>query len=730
MSNAYESAFDKFFKERTKPLNERFPGQYRALVVETNDPLNIGRVKFRCPELHDVTLPAVDCPWAVPAQDLGGAKAGRFTHPCIGDWVWITFEKQHPYAPMWTGFASPTRRGMYPMASVHSESPPMLNANGDLVAGAADYDKKYLPKDRRPMAHGWVDRYGTADIHSSVGFYPSTHDTAPPPAGHDPLQNTEFQGSKEKPQVNAPDKKYSARITKYGHMFIMGDQGYYWKKSKSGESNIGEFTGDHDADIEWEKKRWLYIQKMINENVPDSVANNGDQRRIEWTTRYGHKIEMRDVGWAQKGPIESKSRQGEYAEPVLLSQESKNDYRWIKIRTKGGMLFQSYDKGFDPAKDKFIQRTLLSEQGPSTEKEDKYWSGKDGRWMRMVSRHGYKIVIDDRGSDPIKADEKDFPRGNGILIKGRRSPGVKSQTPRGNPRGFYWEFNENDQANHTTWGTPMGLAIEMNDRYQYAMISASLGAGWSKKWQGIKENEFLGKPTMVRKPEVNSHHLKLDHDNEYVRLKTRGGKGSKPKLAANPSGVTSGEINQGMEARDGSNGDGPWVEVVDCQRRGLWFSKKYRLGIWRANRRKKMCVFMDENENRTVIYNKEDSGKVIIYCSGSVEVVSKKDISLSAERNVNIYAGNSIRMQGGSSYLTINRKVWTNTTINAERVFADLPNTMPGAGGGVRNPGGIPVDPVFEPSLPSVLEPSDRGKTYNDPFIECPASEIEHPIKK
>ena len=98
---------------RVQPLNKRFPGHYRALVVETNDPLNMMRIKFKCPDMHDFDLTPEQCPWAVPAPELGGKRAGRFVHPVIGDWVWITFERQHPYGPIWTGFADPTRRKVY-----------------------------------------------------------------------------------------------------------------------------------------------------------------------------------------------------------------------------------------------------------------------------------------------------------------------------------------------------------------------------------------------------------------------------------------------------------------------------------------------------------------------------------------------------------------------------------------------------------------------------------------
>jgi hypothetical protein len=64
--------------------------------------------------------------------------------------------------------------------------------------------------------------------------------------------------------------------------------------------------------------------------------------------------------------------------------------------------------------------------------------------------------------------------------------------------------------------------------------------------------------------------LKIDYENEYIRLKTRAGGGQGPDKPSNPTGVEQSELNQGLEARDGSNGDGPWLELVDCQNRGMW----------------------------------------------------------------------------------------------------------------------------------------------------------------
>ncbi len=747
MADNLNVVWEKFFGHRTRTLWERFPGHFRALVVETNDPLNMMRVRFKCPDMHDFDLEPENCPWAVPAFDLGGQRAGRFSHPCIGDWVWITFEKQHPYGPIWTGFATPTRRKYYTYPQIFQKTPLSVNEDGKPADRPNDYDEEYLPKDGRPMAHGWQDRYGNLDISSSVGFFPEEHKTPPPPSDHDAVQRSKFEQKQSAPEVNGPDKKYMARVTKYGSMFIMSDQGYYWQKGE--DSELGEFKGSFKEDEQYEIKRSKYLQKVLNEGEP-----TGDHRRISIMNRYGSKFEMRDTGWAQQGPIQSKSRNGEYGPSRILSEESKNDFRWIKLRTKGGMLFQAYDKGFNPEEDQFVQRKIAEETGPRSENEDKYWKDKDARWIRIVTRHGFKFVLDDRGSDDKRADKRSNPHGNGGLIKGRREPSVKAVPRSGRGRGFFWEFNENDKANHTMWGTPMGLTMEMNDRYQYMLLSASLGKKWVRKWEGIKENEFIGKPGMIRNPEKTSHHLKLDHDNEYIRLKTRGGGGPRPMMPVERSGS---KFQQGVEMRDGRSGDGPWTEIVDSQHRGMWWSKQEKLGIWRARKGKKMFMWMDEKNRHIVIYNND--GEITIFAKTNVNIVAKKNVKISSSGTIDMHAQQAIRMEAGGTRLTINGGgVRTNKTYFGRRIIAQVcTHKVVGIGAGTgagmvkigkksvpvrfevnvrvkgrttsgcERPGGIRVGRTDPPDLPKKLEPMDRGQIYNGPFEECPRSEIEHP---
>jgi hypothetical protein len=293
-ASGVDLVWQSFGAERTRQLFERFPGQYRALVVETNDPLQWYRVRFKCPELHDYNLKPEQCPWADKAPWLGGKNTGSWSNPCIGDIVWITFEKQHPYGPIWTGFATPTRRKYYPLESIFTKSPLAVKEDGTADETPSDYQEDYLPKDRRPMSHGNQDRYGNLNLVSSVGFYPTEHKDKPAPNGTDAISKSKFDFG-DKPEINNPDRKYVANVTKYGVIMIMSDVGYYWKK----DGDIGEFEGDFDKDRDFEINRYFYLQKLLNEDKPKSESQ--DQRRFEIKTRAGHKLEMRDVGWAQEG---------------------------------------------------------------------------------------------------------------------------------------------------------------------------------------------------------------------------------------------------------------------------------------------------------------------------------------------------------------------------------------------------------------------------------------------
>jgi hypothetical protein len=723
MSDNLNRVVDKFNKYRVSDLFNRFPGWYRALVVETNDPLQWHRIRFKCPELHDFDLKPEDCPWADRAPSLGGKNAGSWVHPCIGDVIWITWEKNHPYGPIWVGFAMGTRRKRYPLESIFTKSPLALKLDETADERPDDFIEEYLPKDFRPMSHGWRDRYGSSQVHSAVGFFPIEHVKKPAPLGQDPISKKDFdQGGK--PLVNDPDRKYYAEMTKYGHFSIKSDVGFYWKKPgkteepKEGEENLGEFVGDFDEDRSFEIKRYKYFLRLLNEDEPNSEAR--DQRRYEIRTRAGHKFEMRDVGWAQKGggrsgcedAGETKSRPDEYDEPRILSKWTKTDERWVKLRSKGGHLIQFMDMGFHPEEDEFYKTLLIKEVGPDIddEKEAK-WTERDARQIRIVTRWGIKAVFDDRGTDPKNAETKEVPRGNGWLFKTRRSWTEEPTTP----RGFGLEAVDKDGLNTTRWYTPKSKIIELNDNHDYIMVCTDTKTEISREWQKLRENEFALKVAMTEKPELDTYHLKLDKYNGYLRLKTAAGadNGRRLRKTSNPFSTQEAELgfNQGIEARDGRHGiDGAWTEVVDIEDRGVWFSKDHKLGIWRSRDGKDQFVMIHDGNNSIVIRNNEQ-GPIQLYCAQNIEIIAGQNIAFKADGRISFKAGSTIDFEAAGQ---------GHARLSGSMLTMDVPNNAPqhitpGASNDVLDPSVINQDK---------REPEDRGAAL-DAADEVPEKVIK-----
>ena len=76
-----------------------FFGKYRGVVTDNNDPLMVGRVRARVP---DVTGDA-ESGWAMPCAPFGGSSTGFFAVPAQGAGVWIEFEHGDPDYPIWAG---------------------------------------------------------------------------------------------------------------------------------------------------------------------------------------------------------------------------------------------------------------------------------------------------------------------------------------------------------------------------------------------------------------------------------------------------------------------------------------------------------------------------------------------------------------------------------------------------------------------------------------------------
>ncbi len=80
-------------------MSTQYLGKFRGVVTDNQDPLQIGRVRARVP---DVTGDQ-ECGWAMPCFPFGGNGMGFFALPSVGAGVWIEFEHGDPDYPIWAG---------------------------------------------------------------------------------------------------------------------------------------------------------------------------------------------------------------------------------------------------------------------------------------------------------------------------------------------------------------------------------------------------------------------------------------------------------------------------------------------------------------------------------------------------------------------------------------------------------------------------------------------------
>ena len=678
MNDVLHDTINKFNEHRDK--HPKFFGTYRALVIDTNDPLNVGRVRFNCPDLHDSNIDPADCPWAVPAFDFGSKGSGAWSSLSKGDVIWVAFEKGHPYGPVWLGAATPTKRAFYPISAVHTVTPLPVDAKSNVAGREVDYQERYLPGDRRPMTDGRQDRYGNLELLNSTGFFPIEHAVSPVPVGVDPATGAAFEKG-EKPQINSPDQKYMLRATKYGNIVVQSDVGYLWNN---------EFSGDFDKDRKFEISRWNYIRNAIS----DKDVYGADQRRILMLTRYGHKIEMKDVGY-------NINRSGEYGTSGSIIGNG-DDQRWIKIRTKGGHLFQLIDVGTDPVNDEYVKRSTIADNDSDSESD----FGDDARCIRMVSRSGIKLAMDDRGANTTNASSADLPNkelGRGFLIKARSTPAASEAYPdaSGNPRGHYFQIDQRVDANNTTWGTSSGLSVELNDNNQSIIMCTRLPE-LPTAWQNVKDNEFLNSSVFDLAPNISTHHLILDHQNEMIRLKSRAGRGAGP---LEPKVEAFSGVQAGLEIHD--NSDNTWVEVNDHEDRGLWFSSTQGTTILRAKHGKTIQIMIDDSDNKVIVTN--NHGKIQITANGNIDFIGGADMNINLEGDLNIKA-KSIKMDCGGKVTIGDGAIDAGMDIKGHNIYGYYPQIRQGIGPppGAHIGVGKVVTPVEPDALPALSGPTDR----------------------
>jgi uncharacterized protein involved in type VI secretion and phage assembly len=81
------------------PEPNRYLGKYRGTVVDNVDPMRMGRIQARVPDvLGDATST-----WAMPCLPLAGPKMGHYVVPPVGAGVWMEFEQGDVSYPIWVG---------------------------------------------------------------------------------------------------------------------------------------------------------------------------------------------------------------------------------------------------------------------------------------------------------------------------------------------------------------------------------------------------------------------------------------------------------------------------------------------------------------------------------------------------------------------------------------------------------------------------------------------------
>jgi uncharacterized protein involved in type VI secretion and phage assembly len=80
-------------------MSTPFWGKYRGVVSDNADPLRIGRVRAKVPDVYGDD----ESGWAMPAAPFGGAGSGTFAIPPTGAGVWLEFEHGDPDYPVWSG---------------------------------------------------------------------------------------------------------------------------------------------------------------------------------------------------------------------------------------------------------------------------------------------------------------------------------------------------------------------------------------------------------------------------------------------------------------------------------------------------------------------------------------------------------------------------------------------------------------------------------------------------
>ena len=74
-------------------------GKYRGTVLNNIDPMKMGRIQVRVPDV----LGDLPSSWALPCVPVAGLQMGAYAIPPMNAGVWVEFEQGNLDYPIWTG---------------------------------------------------------------------------------------------------------------------------------------------------------------------------------------------------------------------------------------------------------------------------------------------------------------------------------------------------------------------------------------------------------------------------------------------------------------------------------------------------------------------------------------------------------------------------------------------------------------------------------------------------
>ena len=95
-----DAQMERLVVELAQHIRNRHFGKYRGLVIDIEDPENLGRIRARVPEVLGEEQQSA---WALPCSPYAGDNEGQFMIPAVGSGVWIEFEAGDVSRPIWSG---------------------------------------------------------------------------------------------------------------------------------------------------------------------------------------------------------------------------------------------------------------------------------------------------------------------------------------------------------------------------------------------------------------------------------------------------------------------------------------------------------------------------------------------------------------------------------------------------------------------------------------------------